>query len=37
LGRERLSDLQVLCSGCHEREHEGDIQVECPQKMYQSQ
>jgi 5-methylcytosine-specific restriction endonuclease McrA len=25
LGRERLSDLQVLCSGCHEREHEGYI------------
>lgn len=25
LGREELSDLQVLCQGCHENHHEGEV------------
>lgn len=25
LGRERDKDLEVLCVGCHENEHEGDV------------
>ena len=24
LGKERMSDLELLCRGCHENEHEGD-------------